>query len=141
MAYDLKVPGYGTLVKVDEDNSGSGFTTVGYIREVNPPDLEHNTIDGTTLEDTIDQVDAGIQKANEFTFTMIEIINSVNHTIPYTLFTSKTKVLWQVVYPQGTVVTDQFRGWVKKIGKSVKGPNEYWMTQVTVQQTTTIARS
>jgi hypothetical protein len=141
MAYDLKVPGYGTLVKVDDDDSGSVFTTIGYLREVTPPPRETNTIDGTTLEDTIDIVDPGTFKAGEFTFTMIERINNTNSQIVHTLHTSKNKVQWQVVYPQDTPVTDQFEGWVKKIGNSVKGPNEYWMAEVTVQQTSVITRT
>lgn len=141
MAYDLKVPGYGTLVKVDDDDSGSGFTTIGFIRDVTPPPRETNTIDGTTLEDTIDVVNPGTFKAGEFVFNMIEIINSTNHQLIHTLHTNKTKVLWQVVYPQGTAVTDQFEGWVKKIANTVKGPNEYWMAEITIQQTSVITRS
>lgn len=141
MAYDLKVPGYGTLVKVDDDDSGSTFTTVGFVREVTPPPLERNTVDGTTLTDAYEVLNPGTEVATEFVFTIIDIINSVNHTIPFTLFTNKTDCLWQVVYPQGTPVTDQFSGWVKKIGKTVAGPNEYWMTEVTVQVTSTTTRS
>lgn len=141
MAYDQKVLGYGTLVKVDDDDSGTTFTTIGYVKEITPPDLEWNEVDGTTLDDAIEKMDPGIQKASEFTFSQIEIINSTNHQLINTLFTNKTKVLWQVVYPQGTAVTDQFEGWVKKISRSVKGPNEYWMREVTVKITSTVTRT
>lgn len=141
MAYDQKVAGYGSLVKVDDDDSGSTFTTIGYITSITPPDLEWNEIDGTTLDDTMEKMDPGTAKPGEFVFSMIELINSTNSQIIHTLHTNKTKVLWQVVYPQGTPVTDQFEGWVKKIGRAVKGPNEYWTCEVTVRRTSTITRS
>lgn len=141
MAYDQKVPGYGSLVKVDDDDSGGTFTTIGYITSITPPDLEWNEIDGTTLDSTIEEMDPGIAKPGEFVFSQIEIINSTNHQLINTLHTNKTKVLWQVVYPQGTPVTDQFEGWVKKISRAVKGPNEYWTREVTVRRTTAITRS
>lgn len=141
MAYDLKVLGYGTVVKVDDDDSGSGFTTVGGSKEITPPAKEWFEVDGTTLDDAFEVMDPGIAKSGQFTFTQIWIVNSTNHQILDTLHAAKTKVLWQVVYPQGTPVTDQFEGWVQKLAPAVKGNNEYWTREVTVRQTTAISRS
>lgn len=141
MAYDMKVLGYGTVVKVDDDDSGSTFTTIGGSKEITPPAKEWFEVDGTTLDDAFEVMDAGIQKSGQFTFTQIWIVKSTNHEIIDTLFAAKTKVLWQVVYPQGTPVTDQFEGWVQKVAPAVKGNNEYWTREITVRQTTAIARS
>jgi hypothetical protein len=140
MAFDNKVLGFGTLVKVDHDLN-TVFTTVGNLKEVTPPPRERNTADGTALEDTIEQLDPGTHKANEFTFMQIWKVKNTNHEIIDTLYNSGAKVPWQVVYPQDTPVTDQFTGWVKKIAPTVKGPNEYWTREITVQQTTVITRT
>lgn len=145
MAYDLRVLGYGTVVKVDDDDSGGTFTTVGGSKEITPPPKEWFEVDGTTLDDAFEVMEPGIQKSGQFTFTQLWIVKSTNHEIIDTLFSAATtaakKVLWQVVYPQGTPVTDQFEGWVQKIAPAVKGNNEYWTREITVRQTTAIVRS
>lgn len=141
MAYDLRVLGYGTVVKVDEDDSGSVFTTVGGSKELTPPPKEWFEVDGTTLDDAFEVIGPGIQKSGQFTFTQIWIVNSTNHQILDTLFASKAHVKWQVVYPQGTPVTDEFEGWVQKLAPMVKSNNEYWTREITVRQTTAITRT
>lgn len=141
MAYDMKVLGYGTVVKVDDDDNGSLFTTIGGSKEITPPAKEWFEVDGTTLDDAFEVMDPGIQKSGQFTFTQIWIVKGTNHEIMDTLFAAKTKVLWQVVYPQGTPVTDQFEGWVQKVSAAVKSNNEYWTREITVRQTTAIQRT
>lgn len=140
MAYDQKVLGYGTLVKVD-DNEDDTFTTIGCIKEVTPPALESNTVDGTCLEDQREQLAPGIFKASEFTFMQIWKVKDTNHEIIDTLGTSQADVPWQVVYPQDTAVTDEFTGWVRKIAPAVKGNNEYWSREITVQTTSATTRT
>lgn len=141
MAYDLLVLGYGTVVKVDDDDSGTVFTTIGGSKEITPPAKEWFEVDGTTLDDAFEVIGPGIQKSGQFTFTQLWKVKNTTHEIIDTLFGTKNKVLWQVVYPQDTPVTDQFEGFVQKIAPAVKGVNEYWTREVTIRQTTAIARS
>ena len=141
MAYDQRVLGYGSIVKVDDDDSGSVFTTLTGTTAITPPDKEWFKVDGSTLDDVFEVQRGGTQKSTEFVFAQVWIVKSTNHEIPDTLFGTKNPVLWQVIYPQGTTVTDQFEGWVSKITAAVKGPNEYWTREITVTTTTAITRS
>lgn len=141
MAYDQRVLGYGSVVSVDDNDSGSVFTVLTGCTSITPPDKEWNKVDGSTLDDAFDVLRGGTQKASDFVFAQVWIVKSANHEIPDTLFGTKNPVLWNVVYPQGTVVTDSFEGWVSKITAGVKGPNEYWTREITVTSTTLITRS
>ncbi len=141
MAYDQQVLGYGSIVKVDDDDSGTVFTTLTGTTAITPPDKEWFKVDGTTLDDVYEVSRGGIQKATDLVFSQVWIVKGTNHEIIDTLFASKADVLWQVIYPQGTTVTDQFGGWVSKVTAAVKGPNEYWTREITVTTTTAITRS
>ena len=140
MAYDQRVLGYGSLVRVDPAG-GSSYTTLTGCTAITPPDKEWNKVDGTTLDDVFEIARGGIQKATELVFSQVWIVFSTNHIIPDTLFASKAIATWVVSYPQGTVVTDTFSGWVSKITHAVKGPNEYWTREITVTTTTAITRA
>lgn len=141
MAYVNKVLGYGSIVKVDEDDSGSVFTTLTGTTAITPPDDEWNKVDGSTLDDAREVLGPGTGKATDFEFMQVWRVKSTNHEIIDTLYTSKADVLWQVLYPQETVVTDQFSGWVSKVSKAVKGPNEYWTRTITVTTTSATTRT
>lgn len=141
MAYDQRVLGYGSVVSVDDNDSGSGFTTLSGCTAITPPDKEWNKVDGSTLDDAFEVMRGGTQKATEFVFSQVWIVKSTNHEIIDTLFGTKNLVLWNVVYPQGTPVTDSFEGYVSKVTAAVKGPNEYWTREITVTTTTLITRT
>lgn len=140
MAYDQRVLGYGSLVRVDPAG-GSSYTTLTGCTSITPPDKEWNKVDGSTLDDVFEVTRGGTQKATELVFSQVWIVFSTNHIIPDTLFAAKTIATWVVSYPQGTVVTDTFSGWVSKITAAVKGPNEYWTREITVTATTAITRA
>ncbi len=140
MAYTDKVLGYGTSVKCDPAG-GSTFVAQGGSKEITPPAKEWFEVDGTTLDDAMEVMDPGIQKAGQFTFTQIWRVKQTNHEIMDTLFASQAVASWQVVYPQDTPVTDTFTGWVQKIAPAVKGNNEYWTREITVRQKTAIVRA
>jgi hypothetical protein len=141
MAYDLRVLGYGSVVSVDDNDSGSVFTVLSGCTSITPPDKEWFKVDGSTLDDAFEVIRGGTQKATEFVFAQVWIVKSTNHEIIDTLFGTKNPVLWNVVYPQGTAVTDSFEGYVSKVTAAVKGPNEYWMREITVQATSLITRT
>lgn len=140
MAYDQRVLGFASVVKVDPAG-GTSYTTLEKTTAITPPDKEWNKVDGTTLDDVYEISRGGIQKATEFSFSQVWVVKGTNHEIVDTLFASKAVASWQVSYPQGTVVTDSFSGWVSKVTSAVKGPNEYWMREVTVTTTTAITRA
>lgn len=141
MAYVNKVLGYNSIVKVDDDDSGSTFTTLTGTTAITPPDKEWFKVDGSTLDDAFEVLGPGTQKATDLEFMQVWRVKSTNHEIIDTLFANKTDVLWQVIYPQETTVTDQFSGWVSKVSAAVKGPNEYWTRTITVTTTSAITRS
>lgn len=141
MAYDQKVLGYNSIVKVDDDDSGTTFTTLTGTTSITPPDKEWNKVDGTTLDDAREVSRNGIEKATDFVFSQIWLVKSTNHEIIDTLYASANPVKWQVIYPQGTTVTDEFEGWVSKVTAAVKGPNEYWTREITVTTTSAITRT
>lgn len=129
-----KALGYGTVVKVDHDGN-STFTAVGSIKEVTPPERSRKTVDGTTLDDAREVMDPGQEEATDFEFTQFWKQGDTTQGYIDTLFTNKTDVDWQVIYPQDTPITEAFSGWVKKIGPTVGGGSEYWQRKITVQTT------
>jgi hypothetical protein len=143
----VKTVGYGTLVKCDTDGNGSGHVTIGCVKNTTPPEKSLKTVDGTCLEDTREQMDPGIEEATEFRFLEIWDMNETNDAALDTLYanaksrTSPYNVEWQVVYPQATPVTDEFTGWVKKLGVQQIVNGEYIQREVTVQVTSVITRT
>jgi predicted secreted protein len=133
--------GLGTIVKVDEDDSGSGFTTVTVVMDATPPKRERETVDCTSLDDTLQTYAPGIEKHSEFTFTQYWHPTDTQHASIDTLFGSKALVLWQVVYPFASSITDQFEGWVSALEPQTIKHNEHITRKVTIQRTGAITRS
>ena len=143
----VKTLGYGTLVKCDTDGNGSGHVTVGYIKNVTPPEKSLKTADGTCLEDSREQMEPALEEATEFKFLEIWDMLETNDAALDTLYaaakahTTPYNVEWQVVYPQGTPVTDEFTGWVKNLGVQQIVNGEYIQREVTVQTTSVTTRT
>lgn len=140
MAYTEKVAGYSSIVKVDPAG-GTSYTALTDTTAITPPDKERNKIDGTTLDDSREIMSPGTEKCTEFTFSQVWRVKSTNHEIIDTLYSNKATAAWQVSYPQATVVTDSFSGWVSKVTAAVKAPNDYWSREITVTTTTGITRA
>lgn len=142
MAGELKIRGYGTLVKADFTVADT-MVTCGYITATSPPERSAKTVDGTTLADNREQMDPGIGEASEFTFEQFWLHNETNSALIDTAHsnaltrTSRYNLTWHVIYPQATPVTEEFTGWVKKIGPAQIVNNEYSKRTITVQTTST----
>ena len=135
-----KQVGLGALVKVDDDGDAS-FTTVGLTRSITPPPRSRALVDGTALEDDLAVNEAGIEEASELSFTQFWHPGDTNHEIMDTLFGSKAKVDWQIVYPFATPVTDEFEGFVSALAPEQIEPGNIISRQVTVQRTGAITRT
>jgi hypothetical protein len=136
-----KLLGLGTVLKVDENDDATGHTTVTLVMNITPPARERELIDGTSLSDTLATYEAGIEQHSEFTFTQFWEPGDSQHESIDTLFGSKTAVEWQIVYTNGTPETDEFEGFVSRLGPQTIEVNNLVMREVTVQRKTAIARS
>lgn len=133
--------GLGTLVKVDEDDGGSGFTTCTIVMDVTPPKRERELVDCTALDDTLATYSAGIEKHSEFTFTQYWHPTDTQHASIDTLFGSKAAVLWNIVYPFASAITESFEGFVSAVEPGTVKHNEHITRKVTIQRTGSISRS
>lgn len=128
-----RVLGLGTLVKVDDDDSGSGYTTLVLMTDVTPPSRRRVRVDNTALEDTLSTDAAGIEDKSDFEFTHFYDPGATNDTIVHTLFAAKTECLWQVVYADAG--TETFNGIVMEIVPQPIKHNENLTRKVVVHRT------
>lgn len=133
--------GLGTLVKVDEDDSGSVFTTCTIVMDATPPARKRARIGQTSLDDTLETFAPGIESASEFQFTQYWHPTDTQHASIDTLFGAKTIVLWQIVYPFAAPITDQFEGWVSDLEPQQISVDGMIMRRVTIQRTSAITRT
>lgn len=131
--------GLGTLVGVDDNDSGSVYTTVTLITEANPPARKRERIDKTTLTDTLSTYGMGIETHSEFMFTQYWEPGDSVHELAETLFGTKNPILWQVTYVDGT--TDVFEGVVSDIEPDPIKKDNFLMRKVTIQRTGAITRT
>ena len=141
-----KLLGLGTVVGVDENDGGSGFTTCTLLLNCTPPSRKRERIDGTSLSDTLATYEGGIEQHSEFTFTQFWEPEDTQHVSIDTLFASGSlpagKVLWNITYTSaapGTV--DQFEGWVSDLEPQTITVNGLVQRNVTIQRTSAITRS
>ena len=128
-----RVLGLGTLVKVDDDDSGATYTTLVLMTDVTPPPRTRVRIDQTALEDTLSIDGAGIEDKSDFKFVHFYDPGATNDTIVETLFAAKTEVLWQIVYADAGTAT--FNGVVMEIVPQSITSDKYVMREVTVHRT------
>lgn len=133
MAADFAI-GLGTLVKVDHDGDTS-FDTISAIPELTPPGQEREEVDITVLEDTMEQMRAGIDRATTFEFMLRWDPTDTNHAIISTLYGSKAIVNWQIVLPFETPITGAFAGYVSAIRPEKVEKGQPIRCNVTVRRT------
>lgn len=131
----------GTILKVDDDDSGATFTTITLAMDATPPARKRERIPTAALSDTLQTNSAGIELASEFSFNQYWHPGDTMHQMIDTLFGSKASVIWNIVTPHGTPVTDSFEGWVSDMEPSVLTVDGMYMRKVTVQRDTAITRT
>jgi len=129
-----RVLGLGTLVKVDDDDSGSGYTTLALNVDVTPPPRRRVRVDDTALDSTLATDSAGIEDKSDFEFTHFYDPGATNDTIAVTLFGAKTQALWQITYADSG--TETFEGIIMALEPQPIKHNEHLMRKVTVHRVT-----
>lgn len=97
--------GLGTLLAVDDDDSGTVFTTVSLVTNLTPPPRKRVRIPGTALADTLATEEAGIEDISDFTYTHFHEPNETNATLMDTLFGAKTQVKFVITYASADIET------------------------------------
>lgn len=133
--------GLGTLVKVDEDDSGTTFTTCTILMDATPPARTRTRVDQTALDDTLATYAPGIEEHSEFKFKQFWHPTDTQHASIDTLFGAKTIVIWTITYPFGTPIVDTFEGWVSDLTPATITKDEVISREVTIQRTTAITRA
>jgi hypothetical protein len=90
-----RVLGLGTILKVDEDDSGSGYTTITLLVTATRPKRIRERVENAALEDTLATEAAGIEIAGDVEFELYSDPGSTQDVVITTLFGSKTSVLYQ----------------------------------------------
>lgn len=125
--------GLGTLNKVDDDDSGTVFTTLSLMTTITAPPRKRVRVDNIALEDTLATQSAGIEDVSDYEFTHYYEPGGTNDTIMITLFASKNPVLFQITYALGD--TETFEGIVMDIEPMPIVHNQNMMRKVTVHRT------
>lgn len=113
---------HGTLVAHQPSGQG-GFTTIGELHDIKPPDLTKKSVETTAQNDSDDYyVTGGVRRRGEMTFEIGYTPSgaAAAHTALRTSFQNNTKDIWKVTYPDGAIW--QFSGWV--VGIAPNAPLE-----------------
>lgn len=90
--------GLGTAIGVDDNDSGSVFTSVSLIVSAQPPNRSRFEIEATTLGDTLRSYVFGIEDHETVSYVYYHEPNDTQHQLMRTLFAAKSQVLWQIIY-------------------------------------------
>lgn len=93
-----RVIGLGTIPKVDDDDSGSVFSTVSQVLTVQRPSRVRERVENTALEDVLATEAAGIEIAGDSWVEIYSDPGSANDVLYTALFASKNQVLHQYLY-------------------------------------------
>jgi hypothetical protein len=93
-----RVIGLGTVPKVDDDDSGSVFTSVTTVISVQRPSRVRERVENTALEDTLATEAAGIEIAGDSVIEIYSDPGSTQDNLIGTLLANRTQCLWQYLY-------------------------------------------
>lgn len=128
-----RVLGLGTLNAVDDNDSGSVFTTLVLNVDITPPPRKRVRVDNTALEDTLSTDSSGIEDKSDYEFTHYYDPGATNDTLMVTLFGTKNPILFQITYAD--TGTETFEGIVMGLEPQPIKHNENLMRKVTVHRT------
>ena len=129
-----RVLGLGTVLKVDDDDSGSGYTSVTLLLEATRPSRVRERVENTALEDALHTEAPGIEIAGDVVFTIFSDPGSTQDVIFTTLLNAKTQVLWQFLYPDSG--TETFEAYVMAYEPQPIGRKEFQKVKVTLARQT-----
>lgn len=129
-----RVLGLGTVIKVDDDDSGSGYTSITLLLNASRPKRVRERVDAAALEDTLAVEGMGIELAGDVEFEIFSDPGSTQDTIFHTLFASKNQVLWQFLYADSG--TETFEAIIAAIEPLQIVRNEYHKIKITLARQT-----
>jgi hypothetical protein len=139
-AMATSILGLGTVVSVDDDDSGTTFTAVTLVIDATPPGRERQEVDETHLTSTLEVAEMGIETASYFEFTQYWEPEDTVHAAIDTLFGSKTQVIWTIGYANSTT-TDTFEGKVQMLGPEQITKEQKVKRKVKIRRLTAITRT
>lgn len=131
-----EVLGLATVNAVDDNDSGSVFTTLSVMTTITPPPRTRERVPNTALESTLEVFAAGIEAASDYEFTHFYDPGATNDTIMKTLFDAKTAVLYQITYADAG--TETFEGIVMGMEPQPIVRGERLSRKITVHRTGSI---
>jgi hypothetical protein len=93
-----RVLGLGTILKMDDDDSGGTYTSLVQLITATRPARVRERVEKAALEDTLACDDMGIEVAGDVVFEIYSDPGSSQETTLGTLFAAKTQILWQFLY-------------------------------------------
>lgn len=129
--------GLGTTLGVDDDDSGSTFTTISLAINATPPPRTRVLVPAAALADTLNTYEGGIEDYSAYSFDHYYEPNETNGNLMTTLFASKNKVLWQITYTSTDV--EAFEGWVSGVEPQQVTADGLYTRRVTIQRTGAIS--
>lgn len=138
MALDAtRTIGIGYVVKVDTAGTTT-FVTLGKVTKVTPPSTEVADVESTVLADTREHMQAGIQKATEFSFSTLWVNSASTFADLDTACKAKANCNWQFVTPHATPQTHTIKGYIKSVKPMEVSNKESMAFDVTVMTTDAI---
>lgn len=132
-----KYIGIGTAFGVDDDDSGTVFTTITLVVTATPPARKRVRIPGIALSDTLATYEPGIEDFSEYTYDHYYEPNETNGNLMTTLFANKTKCLFNITYTSTDV--ESFEGFVSDVEPQQIVHDQLYMRRVTIQRTGAIS--
>lgn len=97
--------GLGAVVKMDEDDNGSVFTSVTLVTTATPPKRKRIRVSGIALSDTLESDDMGIEAKDDVTMTIMYEPHDTQHAAFDTMYNAKTQLIWNITYASADVET------------------------------------
>jgi hypothetical protein len=126
--------GLGTLVKMDDDDSGSTFTTLTLVTNATPPARKRIRVPGMALSDTLETDDMGAEAKSDVVVTIMHEPNDTQHATFNTLFSAKTQIIWNITYASTDIET--FEGIVSDIEPQTIQHDQFLLMNVTIHRKT-----
>ena len=93
-----RILGLGTILKMDDDDSGSTYTSIVQLITATRPARVRERIETAALEDTLAVESMGIEIAGDVTFEFYSDPGTGQEATLNTNFASKSQHLWQFLY-------------------------------------------
>lgn len=126
--------GLGTAFGMDDDDSGSTFTTMNLIVTATPPARKRVRVSGVALADTLESDDMGIEAKSDYKIKIFYEPNDAQAVIYNTLFAAKTQIKWNITYSSTDIET--FEGILSDLEPGEIVHDQYLTMDITIHRKT-----